>query len=59
MTYKDIVKRCVSTGLSAYLKTHMAGMDEESAFLFGKRTFEAQLQLEVHRSDLLVTMGDR
>ncbi len=54
MTNKDVVRQCVKAGIEAYLEAHKAGMDEESAFLFGKLAFEGMFQLEVRATNLLL-----
>ncbi len=56
-TNEDAVKRCVEAGVDAYLEATKAGMNEESAFLFGKLAFEGMFQLEVQATNLLLNLG--
>ncbi len=57
MTNEDVIRRCVKSGIDAYLEAQRAGMDEESCFLFGKLAFDAEFQLELHSANLLLNPG--
>ncbi len=57
MTNDDIVRRCVRAGIEAYLEAIKAGVEEESAFLFGKLAFEGLYEFEVHTTKFLLSQG--